>query len=94
MDPAIVQADIELLEKEGAAIKEQVNKEIAHKDRKGMQGVKATGEIFEHCVGHLDEIARKYSILLYGKPFDSLRLKYLFDVEEIFTFAWKEKSSV
>jgi hypothetical protein len=90
LDPATVQADIDLLEKESAAIKEQVNKEIAHRDRKGMQGTKATGEIFEQCVGHLDGMASKYSLLLYAKPFQSLRPKYMFDVEKIFTFAWKE----
>jgi hypothetical protein len=54
-----------------------------------MQGAKATGEVFERCVDHLDRIASKYSLLLYGKAFDSLRLQYGFDVEEIFTFAWK-----
>lgn len=89
LDQAIVQTDIDLLEKEGAGIKEQVNKEIAHRDRQGMQGVKATGEVFERCVDHLDRIASKYSLLLYGKAFDSLRLQYEFDVEEVFTFAWK-----
>lgn len=89
LDPALVQADIDLLETEGAAIKEQVNKEIAHRDRQGMQGAKATGEIFERCVGNLDGIASKYSLLLYGKAFDSLRLQYGFDVEEVFTFTWK-----
>lgn len=89
LDPAIVQADIDLLETEGAAIKEQVNKEIAHKDRGGMKGDKATGEVLERCITHLDEIAGKYSLLLYGEPLKSLRLQYMFDVEEVFTFPWK-----
>jgi hypothetical protein len=52
-----------------------------------MQGAKATGDIFERCVGNLDGIVSKYSLLLYGKAFDSLRLQYGF--EEVFTFAWK-----
>ena len=89
IDEAVVESDVELLETEGAAIKEQVNKEIAHRDRAGMQGAKATGEILERCVDHLDGIASKYSLLLYGKAFESLRLQYMFDVEEVFTFAWK-----
>jgi hypothetical protein len=92
LDPAIVHADIDLLETEGAAIKEQVNKEIAHKDRGGMQGDKATGEVLEKCIGILDSIASKYSLLLYGESFKSLRLQYLFDVEEVFTFPWKENA--
>lgn len=90
LDSAIVQADIDLLEKESAAIKEQVNKEIAHRDRKGMQGAKATGDIFEHCITLLDGMISKYSHLLDGKPLDSVRPRYLFDVEEVFTFAWKQ----
>jgi hypothetical protein len=90
LDPAIVQADIDLLETEGAAIKEQVNKEIAYKDKGGMKGDKPTGEVLEKCIGNLDAIASKYSLLLYGEPFKSLRLQYLFDVEEVFTFAWKD----
>ena len=89
LDPAIVQADIDLLETEGAAIKEQVNKEIAHRDRVGMQLEKATAEILEQCITHLANLASKYSLLLYGKPFDSLRIQYMFDVEEVFTFPWK-----
>ena len=91
LDPAIVQADIDLLEIEGGAIKEQVNKEIAHKDRGGMKGDKATGEILEKCITNLDNIASKYSLLLYGESFQSLRLQYKFDVEEVFTFAWKPR---
>jgi hypothetical protein len=89
LEPANVQADIDLLESEGAAIREQVNKEIAHKDKGGMQGAKATAEVLEKCIGNLDAIANKYSLLLYGKPFEGLRLQYLFDVEEVFTFPWK-----
>jgi hypothetical protein len=89
LNPDIVQADIDLLEKEGTAIREQVNKEIAHRDRKGMQGAKATGEIFEQCLEHLDGLASKYSLLLYREAFQTLRPKYMFDVEEVFTFAWK-----
>lgn len=89
LGPAIVQADIDLIETEAAAIKEQANKEIAHKDRKGMSGAKATGEIFEHCLGLLDELVNKYSHLLNGKPYGSLRPKFEYDVEEVFTFPWK-----
>jgi hypothetical protein len=89
LDPAIVQAEIDLLESEAAAIREQANKEIAHKDRKGMQAAKATGEIFEKCLGHLDELVNKYSHLLNGKPYGSLRPRFEYDVEEIFTFPWK-----
>lgn len=89
LDPAIVQADIDLLESEGKAIKDQVNKEIAHKDRRGMRGAKANGEVLEQSIHNLDAIANKYSLLLYGEPFKSLRLQYKFDVEEIFTFPWK-----
>ena len=67
LDPAIVQSEIDLLEIEGATIKEQVNKEIAHRDRQGMQGTKASGDIFERCVGHLDEIASRYSLFFIRK---------------------------
>lgn len=89
LDPAIVQTDIDRLETEGAAIREQVNKEIAHKDRKGMQGAKVTGDIFEQCVTHLDELVNKYAHLLDGKPLGSLRPQFEYDVEEVFTFPWK-----
>ena len=92
LDPAIVQADIDLLEKESAEIREQVNKEIAHKDRRGMKAEKATGDVFQKCISQLDELAIKYSGLLYEKPFDSLRPVYMFDVEEVFTFPWKNSA--
>jgi len=46
LDPAIVRQDIDFLIKTSASIKEQVDKEIAHKDRQGMKGSKATGIIF------------------------------------------------
>ncbi len=54
LDSRIVQADMDLLETEGAAIKEQVNKDIAHRDRRGMQGDKATGEVGRSALWRLE----------------------------------------
>lgn len=91
LDQGIVQADITLLETESAAIREQVNKEIAHTDRKGMKGPKATGSIFEKCLQHLDEITVKYLYLVSGQNANSLRVQFAYDFEEVFTFPWLER---
>lgn len=91
LDQGIVQADITLLETESAAIREQVNKEIAHTDRKGMKGPKATGAIFEKCLNHLDEITVKYLYLVSGQNANTLRAQFAYDFEEVFTFPWLER---
>lgn len=88
LDPNVVRKDTHLLETESAAIKEQVNKEIAHQDRQGMQGSKATGEIFETCLKHLDEITRKYMRLLFAQQKDSLRIAMDDHIDKLFTVAW------
>ena len=54
---------------------------------------KANGAILEQCITRLDNIAGKYSRLLYRQGFDSLRPQFMFDVDEVFTFAWKETQS-
>jgi hypothetical protein len=54
-----------------------------------MHGAKATGQIFEACLNDLDEIVSKYAYLLDGKPLESLRPQFQYDVEEVFTFPWK-----
>jgi len=89
----IVQADIGLLDTEGAAIREQVNKEIAHTDRKGMKRPKTTGTIFEECIKHLDEITVKYLYLVTGQKADPLRGIFAYDFEEVFTFPWLDRQS-
>lgn len=91
LEQTIVQSDIRLLETEGALIREQVNREIAHTDRRGMQGPKATGEIFEKCLTHLDELTVKYLYLVSGRNADSLHGQFAYDFEEMFTFPWLER---
>jgi len=48
-------ADIDLLEPKARRLR-KVNKEIAHKNRGGMQGDKATGEILEKCISNLIQL--------------------------------------
>jgi AbiU2 len=91
LDQRIIQTDITLLETESAAIREQVNKEIAHTDRSGMKGPKATGTIFEKCLNHLDEMTVKYLYLVSGRNAGSLRGQFAYDFEEVFTFPWLER---
>src|SRR5262249_27849134 len=67
LDDALVRTDIDLIRNEGKSIREQVNKEIAHLDRKGMKGQKTTGDLFEKYIERLDEITRKYFYLLTGQ---------------------------
>jgi hypothetical protein len=90
LDPDIVRADIELLGTESAAIKEQVDKEIAHSDRNKMQRPRVTGEMFEACLNQLDEITRKYIQLVDGQVLDPLKPIFMYDFEEVFTFTWKK----
>jgi len=94
LDPRVIQADVALLEAESAAIREQVNKEIAHTDRHGMEGPKATGTIFEKCLTHLDELTVKYLYLVTGRQANSLRGIFAYDFEEVFTFPWIERQPV
>jgi len=89
LDPTVVRTDIDLLQIESAAIKEQVDKEIAHSDRNKMQRPKVTGKMFETCLNHLDEITRKYIYLVDGKEMDPLKPIFMYDFEEVFTFPWK-----
>lgn len=90
VNDAIVQADMDKLTAGSATIREQVNKEIAHRDRKGMAGPKATGEIFEACLKVAEDLLRKYWKLFYTEDVGERRIPFDNHIDELFTFAWRE----
>ncbi len=91
LDQAMVLEDIELLKTASASIKEQVDKEIAHKDRKGMTGSKATGLIFQDCIKHLEDLTLKYWELLYDRLPEQIHGDLGDHIDQLFTFAWRPK---
>jgi hypothetical protein len=71
-------------------IREQVNKEIGHRDRAGMAGPKATGEIFEACLTCAEDVLRKHWKLFYDQDLGPRRIEFDDHIDQLFTFAWKE----
>ncbi len=88
LDPSVVEADINRLVAAAEPIKAYVDRRVAHYDRRGL--AKAAPEFPEltECLKTLEDIFKKYHLLLRGSSLRSALPTIIPDWQAIFRFAW------
>jgi hypothetical protein len=91
LDPLQIERQIKTLKTKTSAVRNFVNKRIAHHDRSEFKDFPAFTEL-DDAVAYLEELLKYYFPLFRGLSLDSALPTWLYDWKEIFHFPWIERT--
>jgi len=87
VDPSVVKKDLENLMKKAKCLEEYADKRIAHLDKKSPKTI-PTYKDADDCIDFLEELMKRYFLLIRGEALSDILPSYLYDWKAIFKCPW------
>ena len=93
LDSKRIDQDLKQLDRMADQIKHYTNRRIAHYDERGLRQDLPTFDDLTKCLKGLDELVKKYRLVLEAVSMSSLLPTFQFDWKEVFYFPWIEQNA-